>query len=76
MRTSSDFFQLLNVLYTSNDHKFYKDLREIRILSLGSKLAELLDFFSGYTNVEKTTFWSASLSRVTRFSLNTKVVKK
>ena len=75
MRTSSDFFQLLNVLYSSNDHKFYKDLREIRILSLGSKLAELPDFFSGYTNVEKTTFWSASLSRVTRFSLNTKVVK-
>ena len=49
MRTASDFFQLINVLYSSNDHKFHKDLREIRILFLGSKLAELPDFYSEYT---------------------------
>ena len=79
MRTSSDFFQLINVLHSSNDYKFHKDLREIRILSLGSKLAELPDFFLDtlfeFSNVEKTTFWSAFVSRVTRFSLNTNVVK-
>ena len=79
MRTSSDFFQLINVLYSSNDHKFHKDLREIRILSLGSKLAELPDFFLDtlfeLSNVEKTTFWSAFVSRVTRFSLNTSIRK-
>ena len=54
MRASSDFFRLLNVLYSSNDYKFHKDLREIRILSLGSKLAEIPDlFFSSNCKVQK-----------------------